>query len=104
MQLTDDPAQAAKGAAASTPTSGHSMGQEEERARRLAAFAGHTIDDALVEQADPTPWCSTASPRTGARRSPTGVLEVAAGWCGARRPTAATAMRGVLTWVVEGGW
>ena len=53
VQLTDDPAQAAKGAAALYTDVWTSMGQEEERAQRLAAFAGFTIDEPLVDLAEP---------------------------------------------------
>ena len=45
LLLTEDPAQAAKGAAALYTDVWTSMGQEDERAQRLAAFAGYTIDD-----------------------------------------------------------
>ena len=51
VQTTDDPGQAAKGAAVLYTDVWTSMGQEEERATRLAAFEGFTVDGALVEQA-----------------------------------------------------
>ena len=47
-----------------------SMGQEDEQAARLAAFAGYTVDDALLARgARRTRGSCTASPRTAARRS-----------------------------------
>jgi ornithine carbamoyltransferase len=49
--LTHDPREAASGADVLYTDVWTSMGQEEERARRLEAFAGFTIDDALVAEA-----------------------------------------------------
>jgi len=51
VELTHDPREAADGADVLYTDVWTSMGQEEERARRLEAFAGFTIDDALVEHA-----------------------------------------------------
>ena len=51
VQTTDEPGQAAKGAAVLYTDVWTSMGQEGERATRLAAFEGFTVDDALVGQA-----------------------------------------------------
>ena len=66
-----------------------SMGQEEERAARLAAFAGFTIDDALLSVGrHPRPWCCTACRRTGARRSRASVLEGPHSVVWRRRPIA----------------
>ena len=50
-----------------------------------------------------TPSCCTACPPTGARRSRAGCSTVRAAWCGGRRPTGCTAMRGLLAWVTEAG-
>ena len=46
------------------------MGQEAERAERLAAFAGYTVDDALLAEADPDAivlHCLPAHPGRGDR-------------------------------------
>ena len=51
VELTHDPWEAAEGADVLYTDVWTSMGQEEERARRLEAFAGFTIDDALVAHA-----------------------------------------------------
>ena len=48
-----DPYDAAHGADALYTDVWTSMGQEDERAARLAGFAGYTIDDALLAAADP---------------------------------------------------
>ncbi len=51
--LTDDPAEAVAGADVVYTDVWTSMGQESESARRLDAFAGFTVDEALMDQADP---------------------------------------------------
>ncbi len=50
-EITHDPREAVDGADVLYTDVWTSMGQEEERARRLEAFAGFTIDDALVSRA-----------------------------------------------------
>ncbi|MBV8957839.1 MAG: ornithine carbamoyltransferase [Actinobacteria bacterium] len=49
--LTHDPAEAVKGADAVFTDTWASMGQEDEAAARRTAFAGFTVDDALMAQA-----------------------------------------------------
>ena len=51
--LTDDPASAVEGADVVYTDVWASMGQEDEAAARRAAFAGFTVDAALLEQAAP---------------------------------------------------
>jgi ornithine carbamoyltransferase len=51
VELTHDPREAADGADVVYTDVWTSMGQEEERARRLEAFRGYTIDAALVGSA-----------------------------------------------------
>ena len=52
------------------------MGQEDERAARLRAFAGYTVDDALLATARPRRGAScTACPRTAAKRSRPSVID-----------------------------
>jgi ornithine carbamoyltransferase len=53
IEVTHDPREAAAGADVLYTDVWTSMGQEEERARRLEAFAGFTVDASLVELADP---------------------------------------------------
>jgi ornithine carbamoyltransferase len=53
IEVTHDPRQAVAGADVLYTDVWTSMGQEEERARRLEAFAGFMIDARLVELADP---------------------------------------------------
>ncbi len=51
--LTNDPAEAVAGADAVYTDVWASMGQEDEKARREADFAGFTVDDALMAHATP---------------------------------------------------
>ncbi len=53
FELTDDPMQAAKGADVVITDVWTSMGQEEERQKREAAFAGYCVDEKLMAQAKP---------------------------------------------------
>ena len=100
VQLTDDAAQAAKGAAALYTDVWTSMGQEEERAQRLAAFAGFTIDEALVDVAAPDAVVLHCLP---AHRGEEITEECSRGRASVVWRQAAhrrTAMRGILAWVV----
>jgi ornithine carbamoyltransferase len=51
--LTDDPAEAAKGAHVVNTDVWASMGQEAEQAERASAFAGYIVDSALMRRAEP---------------------------------------------------
>lgn len=51
--LTDDPAEAVKGAHVVNTDVWASMGQEAEQAERARAFAGYIVDSALMRRADP---------------------------------------------------
>lgn len=53
FQLTDDPMQAARDADVVITDVWTSMGQEEERQKREAAFAGYCVDSKLMAQAKP---------------------------------------------------
>jgi ornithine carbamoyltransferase len=53
VEQVTDPYDAARGADALYTDVWTSMGQEDERAARLASFAGYTIDDAMLAVADP---------------------------------------------------
>ena len=52
IHTTHDPAEAVAGASAVYTDVWASMGQEEEQARRLKAFAGFTVDEALMARAE----------------------------------------------------
>ncbi len=100
VQLTDDPAQAAKGAAALYTDVWTSMGQEEERARRLAAFAGFTIDEPLVDLAAPDAVVLHCLPAHRGEEITDAVLEGPRSVVWRQAAHRRTAMRGILSWVV----
>jgi ornithine carbamoyltransferase len=52
VRVVRDPAEAASDAHVVTTDVWASMGQEEEQARRLQAFAGYTVDEAMMARAD----------------------------------------------------
>jgi ornithine carbamoyltransferase len=54
FEILRDPAEAVAGADVVVTDTWASMGQEEEHAKRLQAFAGYTVDDALMGKADPS--------------------------------------------------
>jgi ornithine carbamoyltransferase len=100
VQLTDDPAQAAKGACALYTDVWTSMGQEDERAKRLAAFAGYTIDDALVDLASPDAVVLHCLPAHRGEEITEAVLEGPRSVVWTQAAHRRTAMRGILSWVV----
>ncbi|HVT41869.1 MAG TPA: ornithine carbamoyltransferase [Acidimicrobiales bacterium] len=102
VQQTDDPAQAAKGAAALYTDVWTSMGQEEEAADRLAAFAGFTIDEALVEQAADDAVVLHCLPAHRGEEITAGVLEGPRSVVWRQAAHRRTAMRGILTWALGG--
>lgn len=100
VQLTDDPTQAAKGAAALYTDVWTSMGQEEERAKRLAAFAGYTIDETLVDLAAPDAVVLHCLPAHRGEEITDAVLEGPRSVVWKQAAHRRTAMRGILSWVV----
>jgi ornithine carbamoyltransferase len=100
VQLTDDPAQAAKGAGALYTDVWTSMGQEEERAKRLAAFAGYTIDEGLVDLAAPDGVVLHCLPAHRGEEITEAVLEGPRSVVWTQAAHRRTAMRGILSWVV----
>ena len=102
VQLTDDPAQAAKGAAAIYTDVWTSMGQEDERAARLAAFDGFTVDDALLDQAASDAVVLHCLPAHRGEEITDAVLEGARSVVWRQAAHRRTAMRGILAWALEG--
>ena len=100
VQLTDDPTQAAKGAAALYTDVWTSMGQEEERAKRLADFAGYTIDEALVDLTAPDAVVLHCLPAHRGEEITEGVLEGPRSVVWKQAAHRRTAMRGILAWAV----
>jgi ornithine carbamoyltransferase len=102
VQVTDDPGQAAKGASVLYTDVWTSMGQEEERAARLVAFEGFTVDGDLVEQAADDAVVLHCLPAHRGEEITVGVLEGPRSWVWRQAAHRRTAMRGILAWVVEG--
>jgi ornithine carbamoyltransferase len=102
IQLSDEPAQAAKGAAALYTDVWTSMGQEEEQAARRAAFAGYTVDDRLVERAADDAVVLHCLPAHRGEEITDSVLEGARSKVWRQAAHRRTAMRGILSWAVGG--
>jgi ornithine carbamoyltransferase len=103
LQVTDDPRQAAKGAAALYTDVWTSMGQEEERAARLRAFDGFTVDDDLVALAADGAVVLHCLPAHRGEEISASVLEGPQSVVWRQAAHRRTAMRGVLAWVLESG-
>jgi ornithine carbamoyltransferase len=102
VQLSDNPGQAAKGAAVLYTDVWTSMGQEEEQAARRAAFAGYTVDDQLVERAADDAVVLHCLPAHRGEEITDSVLEGARSMVWRQAAHRRTAMRGILTWAVGG--
>ncbi len=102
VQMTDDPGQAAKDAAVLYTDVWTSMGQEEERAARLAAFEGFTVDEALVGRAAADAIVLHCLPAHRGEEITDDVLEGPRSLVWRQAAHRRTAMRGILAWVVEG--
>jgi ornithine carbamoyltransferase len=101
VQVTDDPGLAAKDAAVLYTDVWTSMGQEEERATRLAAFEGYTVDAALVERAAADAVVLHCLPAHRGEEISDEVLEGPRSLVWREAAHRRTAMRGILAWVVE---
>jgi len=101
IELSDDPAQAAKGAAALYTDVWTSMGQEQEMAVRRAAFAGYTIDEQLVGLAADDAVVLHCLPAHRGEEITNSVLEGPRSVVWKQAAHRRTAMRGILTWAVQ---
>ena len=101
LSLTHDPEVAAGGADALYTDVWTSMGQEEERGERLAAFKGFTIDDALLDVAEPDVFVLHCLPAHRGEEISADVLEGMHSVVWKQAAHRQTAMRGILAWAVE---
>jgi ornithine carbamoyltransferase len=101
LHLTHDPEVAAGGADALYTDVWTSMGQEEERAERLAAFKGFTVDDALLDVAEPDAVVLHCLPAHRGEEIADSVLEGPHSVVWRQAAHRRTAMRGILAWAVE---
>jgi ornithine carbamoyltransferase len=95
---TDDPRQAAKDASVLYTDVWTSMGQEEERAERLAAFEGFGIDAELVALARPDVKVLHCLPAHRGEEISEDVLEGPHSAVWRQAAHRRTAMRGILAW------
>jgi ornithine carbamoyltransferase len=100
---THDPKDAVAGADALYTDVWTSMGQEEERAARLAAFAGFTIDEDLVSQAADDAVVLHCLPAHRGEEISAAVLEGPRSVVWRQAAHRQTAMRGILAWAIGGG-
>ena len=70
VEVVDDPRAAVAGAHAVVTDTWTSMGQEDERDRRLRDLAAYQVNAACSGPPRPATSCCTACPPTAARRSP----------------------------------
>jgi ornithine carbamoyltransferase len=103
VQVTDDPRQAAKGSAALYTDVWTSMGQEEERAARLRAFEGFTVDDDLVALGADDAVVLHCLPAHRGEEISASVLEGPHSVVWRQAAHRRTAMRGILAWAVGAG-
>ena len=101
LLLTHDPEVAAGGADALYTDVWTSMGQEGERAERLAAFKGFTIDDALLDVAEPDVSVLHCLPAHRGEEISPEVFEGPHSVVWQQAAHRQTAMRGILAWAVE---
>ncbi len=101
LHATNDPEVAAGGADALYTDVWTSMGQEEEMAIRRAAFARYTIDDALLEVAEPDVAVLHCLPAHRGEEISAAVLEGSHSVVWRQAAHRQTAMRGILAWAVE---
>jgi ornithine carbamoyltransferase len=101
LLLTHDPEVAAGGADALYTDVWTSMGQEEEKRDRLAAFAGFIVDDALLDVAEPDVFVLHCLPAHRGEEISDSVLEGPHSVVWKQAAHRQTAMRGILAWAVE---
>ncbi len=101
LRATHDPREAADGADAFYTDVWTSMGQEAERAARLKAFAGFTVDDALVALGAPGAVVLHCLPAHRGEEIAASVFEGPQSVVWRQAAHRQTAMRGILAWSVE---
>ncbi len=99
LLVTDDPTVAASGADALYTDVWTSMGQEAESAARRAAFAGYTVDDALLGHASPDAVVLHCLPAHRGEEISAAVLDGPRSVVYAQATNRMHAMRGLLAWV-----
>jgi ornithine carbamoyltransferase len=101
VRATNDPEDAAADADAFYTDVWTSMGQEEERAARLEAFTGFTVDDALVSSGAPGAVVMHCLPAHRGEEISASVFEGPRSVVWRQAAHRRTAMRGILAWSIE---
>jgi ornithine carbamoyltransferase len=101
VTATNDPGLAAGGADALYTDVWTSMGQEDEQVARRKAFAGFTIDEALLDLAEPDAIVLHCLPAHRGEEIAATVLEGSHSVVWKQAAHRQTAMRGILAWAVE---
>jgi ornithine carbamoyltransferase len=102
VTVTTDPAEAVAGVDAVYTDVWTSMGQEEEADRRRRAFAGYTVDEALMAGAAPHAVVLHCLPAHRGEEISAAVLEGRQSVVWQQATNRMHAMRGLLAWVREG--
>jgi len=103
LTVTDDPAAAADGAGALYTDVWTSMGEEQEREARLAAFAGFCVDEALVARARPDAVVLHCLPAHRGEEISAAVVDGARSVVWQQAANRMHAMRGLLAYVTGQG-
>ena len=103
LEVTGDPAEAAAGAGALYTDVWTSMGQEDERAERLAAFAGFQVDAALLDRAAPDAVVLHCLPAHRGEEISAAVVDGPRSVVWAQAANRMHAMRGLLAWLAGAG-
>ena len=101
LLVTEDPAEAADGADALYTDVWTSMGQEDETAARMEAFAGFCVDEALVARAAPDAIVMHCLPAHRGEEISAGVVDGPHSVVWQQAANRMHAMRGLLAWVTE---
>jgi ornithine carbamoyltransferase len=103
VEVTGDPTDAVAGADVVYTDVWTSMGQEDERARRLADFAGFTVDDALLERAGADAVFLHCLPAHRGEEVTDAVLEGPRSRVWRQAANREHAVRGLLAWLMTEG-
>jgi len=103
LTVTDDPAAAADGAGALYTDVWTSMGEEQEREVRLAAFAGYSVDEALLDRARPDAVVLHCLPAHRGEEISAAVVDGARSVVWQQAANRMHAMRGLLAYVTGQG-
>jgi ornithine carbamoyltransferase len=103
IEITTDPVEAVTGADVIYTDVWTSMGQEHQSALRLEAFAGFTVDDALLAHADPNAVVLHCLPAHRGEEISASVIDGPRSRVWPQAANRMHAVRGLLAWLLGGG-